>query len=258
MFNIQEAYVEKQVRGLDCIKQAQEGVKSYILGTYFESKARRLSKLNMDNIYELIIALFTSIVIQDQTYQSLVGMHEHRIDLVDKLDRIKTISEIIGVCVMADVFDLETRGSSHWITSIYEIDDIPAIGKHAINYEPVEVEENNKYLLLGSKFNIHNGDLCRDHLRRMNNVGLQLNKAMICTVVEHKKFDSKEQERQFKIFKDECYSKYLEIGHKTIYFEHKYDARGRCYPEGYYVTYMGDKFQKSIIQLANKEVLNND
>ena len=43
-----------------------------------------------------------------------------------------------------------------------------------------------------------------------------------------------------------------------FWFTHKYDKRGRIYPMGYWVTYMGNSYQKACIEFANKELATNE
>ena len=39
--------------------------------------------------------------------------------------------------------------------------------------------------------------------------------------------------------------------------KYRYDYRGRTYCEGYYLNYQGNDYCKSILEFANKELIND-
>ena len=44
---------------------------------------------------------------------------------------------------------------------------------------------------------------------------------------------------------------------EKLYINHKPDTRGRIYAVGYYINPQGTSFKKAMLQLANKEHLDN-
>ena len=42
-----------------------------------------------------------------------------------------------------------------------------------------------------------------------------------------------------------------------IYLTHKYDKRGRVYCQGYYISYHGTDWNKAVLELSNKEIVND-
>ena len=96
-----------------------------------------------------------------------------------------------------------------------------------------------------------------DHINRVNSVKLCLNIPLLCSISEAPKKEIVKQEHQdqWDTFMNDTYAKYMEIMHKEFYMDHAYDCRGRCYAQGYLVSYQGSSFKKSIVQFANKEVV---
>jgi hypothetical protein len=114
----------------------------------------------------------------------------------------------------------------------------------------------------------HNEDVCLDHLNRVNRVKLCINHDTAQMVKnEWKNLDRpKEGETQVKFLKrQKAFQKYerttLEMlgllgkASDTIWLTHKYDKRGRTYCQGYHVTYQGTPWNKAILELADKELV---
>ena len=155
--------------------------------------------------------------------------------------------------------------------------------------EPVKVRnhENNRgsgYLLtkhdsliLNGKW--YEGSICREYLDTVNSVQLCLNHDVI-ELFEHKldkqsiidkvilnnaiNGTNNKPETAVKQAEDNWHLmlKQTEIGTKLLegkifYLTHKYDARGRCYAQGFHFTYQGDSYCKAMIELANTELISN-
>jgi DNA-directed RNA polymerase len=47
----------------------------------------------------------------------------------------------------------------------------------------------------------------------------------------------------------------LEEYGNEFYLTHRYDKRGRVYCQGYHISYQGNAWNKSVIELADKEII---
>ena len=140
--------------------------------------------------------------------------------------------------------------------------------------EPREVKSNRDtgYVLnRGSiilKKNHHSDDVCLDHINRMNNVRFTINTDTANMIANswrnldkpkegETKHDFERRKRQFEKFdrtvKDVI--KILTLVSDRHYLTHRYDKRGRTYCMGHHQTYQGNSWNKAIILLADKELV---
>lgn len=118
------------------------------------------------------------------------------------------------------------------------------------------------------KNNHHEGDICLDHINRMNSVKFSIN----FTVTEHVKNKWKgvdkpksgEPREEFEKRK-RALEKYNKTAHDVMkmvtehgnefYLTHRYDKRGRTYCAGYHINYAGNDWNKAACEFANKELI---
>ena len=139
-------------------------------------------------------------------------------------------------------------------------------------------------LILGGSFNHHDGDICLDVLNTRNSVPLSLDIEFLCTVEEEpshdlntvskdtlKKYHAKgkeisaweqaemirKQKANWLSYKNESYYFYSLMVNQgnRFYISNKYDKRGRMYACGYHITPQGTAFKKSMLNLADTEVV---
>ena len=118
------------------------------------------------------------------------------------------------------------------------------------------------------KDNHHDSDVCLDHLNHMNRVKLKLNTTVTSMIQNQWRNldkpkpgeDRKDFDKRRKAF--EKYSRtakevmsHLEIAGGEFYLTHKYDKRGRVYCQGYHVNYMGNSWNKAVIEFADEEMV---
>ena len=147
--------------------------------------------------------------------------------------------------------------------------------------KPLETngKNNNRgsgYLTIGSDSlilndNYHTKDIDSKFLDLVNSVEYSLNPDVIMNIrncwgdlfdeetnkltVEYKqKLQSFEEFEKYSI----KFMAMLVNQDNKFWFTHKYDKRGRIYPMGYWVTYMGNSYQKASIEFANKELVTNE
>lgn len=139
-------------------------------------------------------------------------------------------------------------------------------------------KKNNRgsgYLTIGSDSlilndNHHNLDICLDTLNKLNSTELSLNIDLIKTVRNHwsgldaQAEDETEEEYLERVIAFERFEKqfmhdsaYLVNQDNKFYLTHKYDKRGRIYSCGYTINPQGNSYQKAVIELSNKELIND-
>ena len=240
--------------------KAIQAIREYLDTDWYESKANRLIEVKKASmsLSATLTAIFELIQKEEITLQSAIGQLEYLIPLKDKLDRIKTIAEIIAIAAQVDLLDIVWRSKSYWVSTRLhkKVPDITE--KFPVNRQPVKYK-NNKGCLLGSPFNRHKGNICLSHLNRMSSIPLKLNWSVIINCKEEPKEipANKQQRKQWNQFVKDSKEYYENIGLDTFYLKHAYDSRGRCYCVGYCVNYQGAAFKKAIVKLANKEVCND-
>ena len=120
------------------------------------------------------------------------------------------------------------------------------------------------------KDNHHEDDVCLDHLNRMNRVRLSINLDTAIMVknkwknLDKPKDDETHQEYQkrkkaFEKYTNHAYTvigKVLEEGNE-FYITHRYDKRGRVYCQGHYVNPQGTEWNRAVVEIATKELIND-
>lgn len=136
----------------------------------------------------------------------------------------------------------------------------------------VKTNEETGYLLgKGSiilRDNHHNDDVCLDHINRVNRIRYTINHDTARMVKNRwRNLDKPKEGESREDFKRRCkaFEKYDRTAHDVInlliqegnmfYLTHKYDKRGRVYCQGYHVNYQGNPWNKAVIELADKEIV---
>lgn len=111
-------------------------------------------------------------------------------------------------------------------------------------------------------------DVCLDHINRANSVGLTLNLDVIASaegmmILPKRKIgenfeDFQKRQKQAKVFYETSYEVMqglLTLGNE-FWLTHKYDRRGRTYAVGYHVNSQGTDYNKAVLELSRKEMIN--
>lgn len=127
-------------------------------------------------------------------------------------------------------------------------------------------ETYNEHVVLGSKVNQHNKDICLDHINRQNSIQFSLNSRVInkCkNTIKQKPNETsdnriKKQKNLDKFMKEaeDIYTAMFMHDNK-FHLSHKYDKRGRTYCKSYHINPMGNSYQKACVELADKELIND-
>lgn len=219
-------------------------------------------------------------------YDLLVQMALHkRCDLqilVGLLDRhfhnVQETADMLWVCAEADLVD--------WSPDLKIFVACFSIAKEVqeeldryqfplpMVVRPRRVRENTETGMLlteGSlilKKNHHNGDICLDHINRMNSIQLTINHNVANMIQNQwRNLDAikpRESRNDFKRRK-KAFEKYDRTAREVMdlvtklspvfYLTHKYCKRGRTHCQGYHVNYQGAPWNKAVVQFANEEIV---
>ena len=116
--------------------------------------------------------------------------------------------------------------------------------------------------------NHHMEDICLDHINRANKVAMSIN-GQVAMMVKNKwkNLDKPKEGESTENYKKrvKAFEKYDRHAYRVMafvfkennkfYLTHRYDKRGRVYPQGYYINPQGNEWHKAIIEFTNKEVV---
>lgn len=262
------------------VNQAISYINDYMTKEYnYASKNVRVQQLISMDIEDAVMRVLEVVCVLDRTitYTNLVGQTCGVLHYEEKLDSIKTISEIIAFMAKAELISLYAAADSD--SGMMEVEPVFTCSSSVILYvqqtkylPPMVCQPrtlyNNKdsaYLTIEEESlilkggNHHDGDICLDSLNRFNAVELSLDLDMLRTYDEDPThlLDTDKKKDQFdKMQRDsyEVYADLVQAGNK-FHLAHKYDKRGRTYAQGYHVSTQGNKFKRAIINFTNKEVI---
>lgn len=118
------------------------------------------------------------------------------------------------------------------------------------------------------KKNHHEDDVCLDHINRVNRIRFTINHDTARMIRNRwRNLDRPKQgesqlefEKRVRAFEKydrtakDVMDKLLQHGN-SFFLTHKYDKRGRVYCQGYHVNYQGAPWNKAVIELADKELV---
>lgn len=116
--------------------------------------------------------------------------------------------------------------------------------------------------------NHHENDVCLDHINRVNSVPFSIDHDTARMVKNRWRNLDRPKQGETKADFDKrvkAFNKYDRTAKDVInvllahgnefYLTHKYDKRGRIYCQGYHVNYQGAPWNKAVIELADKELV---
>lgn len=256
------------------ITQGVELVKSYMAGTYYESKMKRIAQIEIMDIPAMVMDIFVGIAYaqRPELFTSVSAQLSSRLKFSDRTEAITTVAELMAVLCNTDAFDItkESKQASLMVISRIPLpDSLIAFIDNSMYLppmvcEPLELTHNyssgylthNDSLILGSG-NHHDGDLCLDVLNTMNKVALKLCKEFVGTVEEEPTYalDTQDKTDNWNRFKKQSYGIYTLMADQgnNFYMNHKVDKRGRIYSHGYHINPQGSAQKKAMLEFANEE-----
>ena len=272
MLRVDEQFVYDYIAsmgGMSEITEIVSLIQDYHQKEWYPSKREILDEweIGESELYELIISIFTVCLQEEQTtYQCMCGILQHKIKVADELHRIKIIADIIGLCTLTDLIDMNSeRGEYHMLSTPYEFEDclIPQPDKYSTIFgSPHRIISNfdKEYgtgsVLLGHSMNHHEENVVLSHLNRVFETPLCISKKFIDTyepTPKEEHIDGR-AEMLWELNKDAMLAKMQEIvdtGNR-FYDKPSLDFRGRTYVKS---SYQGTSFQKATVELYHKEVV---
>jgi hypothetical protein len=249
-------------------------LESWLSGSYYESKNKRLAivkQLNLDELVEKVL-VGTFYCQSEELFTSVSGQLAGILGWSDKPDAIKTMAEILAVLCQTDAFDIQKNDANSLVvlSRLKVSDELQRFIENTMFMppmvcKPLDLNKNSDtgYLTLkGSmilgKGNTHDEDICLDALNVANSVCLNLNTEFLSYLEMNPTFtfESREQELQWNSFKKNSYKLMILLAKcKDFWFTHAYDKRGRMYSRGYLVNTQGMAFQKACLDFSDKELV---
>lgn len=269
---------------MDEINAASSAVINYYINstlTFWDSKANRWDTLiALNQTIEICLDMFV-LVTQNQYCNiqtivgQMIGLFEGKLNTIDS---VKTLSEVCAVIASeTDLWDIQLPEDSELgvITVIANYEFQEEIKQYLANIKylppmlvrPKMVNSNYDYdyfntqssKILGSG-NHHDDPISLDVINICNGTKLKLDEFMLQFEENpNKELDTVEKVEQFnrmaKVSK-QVYQEILDQGNE-FYLTHKYDKRGRLYSQGYHINIQSTDYKKSLISLAQGELLDN-
>lgn len=263
-------------------KASNELLENYqnVLFDSWESKVDRWNTLISLDLPYIVLDMFV-LVTQNQYCNiqtivgQMIGVFEGKLSTIDA---VKTLSEVCAVIAdKTDLWDIQLPEDSELgvITVIANYEFEEEIKQYLANIKylppmlvrPKMVNSNYDYdyfntqssKILGSG-NHHDDPISLDVLNICNGTKLKLDTFMLQFEEEpNKELDTVEKVEQFNRMaaaSKEVYQQLLSQGNE-FYLTHKYDKRGRLYCQGYHCSYQSTDYKRSLISLAQGELLDN-
>lgn len=262
------------------MEEAVELLEEYRNTEYsYESKNQRMALLREKHLEPIVEAIFITIgeCTKPTLLSAVAPVIAPKLEFEDEVWATTTVAEMISIISDTDAWDVvkESKHASLMVISHIKLNrEIETMMENACYLPPMVCEpldltcngdsgylSHENSLLLG-RDNHHNGDISLDVLNRMNKVPLSLSTEFLSTVEEEPTFEieTREQQEQWDDFKRQSYYFYSLMVNQgnRFYMTHKVDTRGRIYSQGYHINPQGTAFKKAMIELANKEMLNED
>lgn len=240
---------------------------------HYESGLVDIATRHQDIPRDFIVSLLVQLYLHKQvTIPVLIG------SLVKKYGDSQKIADWLFDLGTESLFSWDSRTKRlvvmHGISKLLEehISKFQFPMPMVIQPEPVECNTDTGYVTTTGSVLLnnahHNGDVCLDHLNRVNRIPLTLNMNTAKGVLNKwnnlgapKEGETQDKyESRIKAFeKYKLHSEWVhELMEKTdnkFWLTHAYDKRGRIYCNGYFVTYQGHDFNKAVLEFWNKEHL---
>lgn len=274
------------------IEQSVKAIHKWIEISEYESKNARKQILSTLDIHKLVVNIFTTITMVAQKPLPYISVASQiAIDNMSKLDSIKTASELIALLQHTNLYAINKTYDTRLIESLVVLPEDAEITKRIRlscflppMLEPPKPVNNNKqsgyltindHVVLGYKKNQHNQRLSLDVINILNQNEYVLDSYVIQNF-EKPWFREELEEHELSLldtidqqeYYDQAvtFEKYKEqlkvlteiIKDKPIYFNHKYDKRGRIYTVGYHFNTQGTSYEKACINLKTKEFVTGE
>lgn len=287
-----KAFLEQQQPFMDEFNKALTTLGKWSNHTFsYESKNQRLQQLKHVDLKEILwsVCIFLCINARDQElFVNVAVPLADQLGYGDRFDGIQTIMEIVAVVSrssrLCSTFKRSKQGQmlikcnyklpeDMWTKAASRMHKPPIMSKpkHVKNNLQSAYRTYNKSVFCKSHVNHHDGDVCLDVINIVNNVRLAadlefmsylqdepseeiksknaqyLSSAEIAELIEMRKenFEKFLLEQSYHISLLENYGNDFSLNHRV-------DARGRLYAEGYIFNYQGNDYRKAMLNFAEE------
>ena len=279
---------------LDMMDKIIEGIEILELwcnapGEYESQQARKdhIKEMGLKDIVETVYV--TTLALKNTTtLANLIGILALKLEFEESYQGFKAAGEIIALLCYTDVYDLDKpkKYDSIIVKPQFALPDETKEYIENAQYLPPSIckpkylmhNRSSGYrtikrdsLILGGAIHHHNEDICLDVLNRMNETALELNQDMLSiqqeyegdldviedfegSALEYQRAVSQQKEN-WELFLRRSDLAYSIVEDNPFYLTHKIDKRGRIYSQGYAINVQGNSYQKSLLDLYNKEIV---
>lgn len=192
-------------------------------------------------IFDLVCSSFKNIAFQSAAMQIGLRTGVYGKEAFAAGARIVVTMKDIGL------YKLKSTDTTMWLRPMMQFDEDELLMLDPINFESHElvdpVTETTPDILL-SKFSQHTKPLNYEFLNKINQVPFRLDMDVFLNF----------SGENMPITYNKVTCEYLD---KDIFFEWKFDSRGRSYSTGYALNVQGNKTVRSVLSLRDKEVIND-
>lgn len=210
------------------------------------------------------------------TFPTMVGILRHHYEPSKNASQLA--ADMLHKCVLADLVDWSPV-TEQFIVRYTVTEDV----QHDLDrYQyplpmvvpPKMVRDNSDTGYFTSRNSIilrknhHEDDVCLDHINKVNRIKFVINDDVATMIANRWKNLDKPKvgetkddfQRRIKAFAkyDRTAKEVIRLicaYGKEFYLTHKYDKRGRIYCQGYHINYQGAPWNKAVIELAQKELV---
>ena len=254
---------------------------------YYSSKQARLAPLReytdaqMRELMSMLV-IGCAYCQTPELYTSITAQLACRLNWSDRKEAITTIAELLVIVAQNDLINIDKQpakgiGGKYGKFSIVITSNTP-LSQKVIKYamqsqylpplvakpKPVTRNSESGYWTFNDSVTLNgriDKPLALDVINRQNSMALTLDLEHLLNVdeVPNKVLDDVDKVRNWETFIQQSREFYLLIHEQAqanrehpgaIYFNHKYDVRGRMYCQGYHISYQGSPFKKSAIEFA--------
>lgn len=274
------------------IEQSVKAIHKWTEVSEYESKNARKQVLSTLDIHKLAVDIFTTITMVTQKPLPYISVASQiAIDNMSKLDSIKTACELIALLQHTKLYVINKNYDTRLIESLVVLPKDAEITKRIRlscflppMIEPPKPVNNNRqsgyltindHIVLGYKENQHNQRLSLDVINTLNQNKYVLDNyviqnfekpwfkevleecelSLLDTIDQQKYYD---QTVTFEKYKEQLKVLTEIIKDKPIYFNHRYDKRGRIYTVGYHFNTQGTSYEKACINLCKQELITGE
>lgn len=227
--------------------------------------------------YDLLVQL---VLHKRTTLPTMVGILRHHAPS-PLIPDLQAVADMILRCCEIDLCDWSPVTSQ----LVIRFDITPDVQQELDKYQfplpmvvkPRELRHNtdSAYIISGDgggsvilRNNHHEDDVCLDHLNRVNKIKFSLDNETAKMIANRwrnldkpkpgeTRQDFERRKRAFEKYDRtarQVMNQVTQLGNE-FYLTHKYDKRGRVYCQGYHISYQSAPWNKSVIQLTDKEVV---